>query len=762
MINPEIRCFASGTCERHQTTYIRPNAPRLLFLVFFAVLMAGGLGSAAAGPSPLQAEFAKAVGRGDHDKVRALLARDVDVNGEIGGFVPIMLAKDAEMVSLLVSAGADVNATASLLPGQTPLMFAAINKNAAVARSLVDAGAAIDRINEQSGATALLTAIGNGGEKIVEMLVGAGADVNAGRYLGMPPLHLAVTKGNERIVRILLEAGADTEVKDDSGATAIMLATRMRRKKVLNLLVDAGADVNAKGGTAHAKSAKREKKKKGTLMDLALATGDPDIIETLSKAGAKKSKRPPRPDEHAVNPPGRYTLECSVSDPPPTSAKDVSCSSEGEVVDSGVETSVVSSAFYEGGRPVPKKDGCEVELGIPGTYTIRQWRTRMKWQQICRYRLRGVETESWLVGVKKGNPEIKQTEYKITVGGEARKSREKDEKKPPSIKIIKPVKDEQFVFDASVPGVLEIDAEAVVEGDCDSAATWKVEDVAGSEKRLTPEGSSNAVRIRYEGLPSGNDAFGRKRITATACGKSASVTVEVFFPPKAINHPGKGSGETPNWFYYWGQTKAGDGFSPEYMEKHPCGTHAVGTYWFDRDKIALYPATFTGVCFKRTDGSQAKGIDCYAETLIHESIHQQELKYWWNNIPTGMGDLRGMASKDSGILAYIFPAPVSCDTSLALTLNRRVRNWVMSIDSDGDLVPDYIENSLDGCDAHNAFSCPGVPPHVMRKAKAINHKIDVDMNTYRISWKKWKIGSANKEDWAQCGKQWKDSSVCPP
>ena len=718
---------------------------------------------AAAGPSPLQAEFAKAISRGEHDKVRALIARGVNVNNEIGGFVPIMLAKDAEMVSLLASAGANINATGTLLPGQTALMSAAMEGNEAVVDALLEAGADVNRVNAGSGGTALQMAISEERVKTVKILIEAGADVNAGRFLGFPPLHFAVMKGNEEIVRMLLAAGADTELRDDSGATAVETATHLRRKKILKLLVDAGADVNTGGGPGGGTGSthkKAGKERKGTLMDLAVATGDPDIIDVLRKAGAKKSKRPPLPDKVTVNPPGRYSLECSIKDPPPVSAKDVSCSEEGQVVAKGVETIVVSSAYYQEGRPVPKEEGCEVDLGLPGTYTVRQWRTKMKWRQVCKYRLRGVGVESWLVTVRKDEPDIKRMEYKITIGGSGKKPAEKEEKRPPSVRIVKPAGGEQFSFDVARPGVLEIEAEAVVEGDCDSPATWKVEDVAGSEKRLMPEEPSDTVKIRYEGLPMENDAFGRKKITASACGKSDSVTVEVFFDPKAKNHPGEGEGETPNWFYYWGQTSAGKGFSPSYMKAEPCGSKAVGAYFFDQNKIYLFSKMYDGVCFRRNDGAQAKGIDCYAETLIHESIHQKELRYWWNNVP----------SSDSSLISYFIhnwnfiltdgPKPSTCTIGVWELLERKFRNWIASVDSDGDLVPNYIEKALAGCDPGNPFSCAGVPAHVMMYAQSIGHKIDVDMNTYRISWKKWKIGSADEEDWSRCGKQWKDRSVC--
>ncbi|MDQ7010256.1 MAG: ankyrin repeat domain-containing protein [Mariprofundaceae bacterium] len=735
-----------------------PVAVLLMAAVWFACLPS----AQAASPSSLDTELARAVKADDLEKARDLIARGANANADMGGMGLLMGARSAGMVKLLAGAGADVNAVSPLLE-TTPLTLAAMNGNVAVARALIESGADVNFVNEKSGATALQMAISQGKVEAARALIESGADVNAGRYLGMPPLHLAASAGRTEIAKLLIAAGADLNARDDTGATPLEKAVHMRRKKIVEALVAAGADVNSKssGGTS-AKKGKRESGGGATVMDLASATGDPGIMETLRKAGAKEGGKPPLLNMDAENPPGTYRLQCSIHDPPPTSAQGVSCSKEGQVVASGTEKVVASSIFYEGGRPVPKKEGCVVDLGLPGKYVVRTWRSTMKWRQVCNYHLRGVGFESWLVGVKKDKPENSESEYTITVGGEAKRPREKDEKEPPSIRIVKPAAGEQFAFDASAPGVLEFEAEAVVEGDCDSAAAWKVEDVAGSKKRLTPEGASDTVKVRYEGLPPRNDAFGEKRIMASACGKSDSVTVEVFFPPKAKNHPGKGNGETPNWFYYWGQTSAGKGFSPVYKESEACGSKAVGAYSFDGNKIYLFSGLYDGVCFERDDGKVAKGIDCYGETLIHESIHQQELGYWWNNVPNADPGLMNYFVHNWNFILTDGPKPSSCTTGVWELLERRFRNWIASVDSDGDLVPDYIEKALAGCDPHNAFSCPGVPANVMARARSIGHKIDVDMNTYRISWKKWKIGSADKEDWSRCGKQWKDRSTCSP
>jgi len=711
----------------------------------------------------IQKEFIRALGKGDHEKVRALVGEGVDVNAEMGGLLPIMMAKDAEMVELLVGAGADVDATGSLLPGQTALMQAAMHGNVEVIQALIRAGVDINRIQKGSNATALEWAIMQGKTKAAEALIKAGADVNAGRFLGMPPLHFAISTGLEDIVRVLVDAGADLDLHDETGQTPLMKATAMRRKKIVKILLDAGAEVNKQVAVDEGAEEMGAGGEKGTAMDIAVAGGDPEIIEMLKRAGAKGSERPPTPDRKQPNPPGRYALECSIHDPPPIDLREFACSEEGQVVDRGVETIVFSTIHYEEGRPVPMKDGCEVELGIPGKYRIIKRESKTNWRVVCNYRLRGIGIESWLISVKRDKSKITETEGTITVAAMSGDKPGKEGREPPSVKIVKPVKEMQFSFDNGDPGVLEIEAKADITGDCDEEPVWKVDGIDGSKKTLQPATPSSSVTIRFEGLPQRNDAFGKKRITASACGQSDSVTAQVFFPPEVSNHPGKGSGETPNWFYYWLQTKAGKGFHPMFKEEDPCaGKEAVAAYWFNLDKIVVYRQAFNSVCMNRDrrDGPAAKGIDCIGESLIHESIHQEELKYWWNNIPPSNAALGGYLMHN---MAFYFneAKPATCYLGNWEFIHERVGTKLFDVDSDGDLVPDYIEKAIAGCDPNNAFSCPGVPKHVMAKAKSINHKIDVDMNTYRISWKKWKIGSADKEDWSKCGKQWKDRSMCP-
>jgi ankyrin repeat protein len=123
----------------------------------------------------------------------------------------------------------------------------------------------------------------NGQVEIVEMLLDAGADINADEigWAGGKPLHWA-SEHEPATVKVLLDRGADVNarnVKDGSdfrGFTPLMMNASQKNDcaEATELLIEAGADIHATDPNGR------------TALDIALEKGLSRISETLRKQGA--------------------------------------------------------------------------------------------------------------------------------------------------------------------------------------------------------------------------------------------------------------------------------------------------------------------------------------------------------------------------------------------------------------------------------------------------------------------------------------------
>ncbi|MXX69553.1 MAG: hypothetical protein F4Y74_11405 [Gemmatimonadales bacterium] len=152
----------------------------------------------------------------------------------------------AEVVRALVvdgANGADVNAARG--DGMTALHFAAERGHAAVARVLIDAGAAVDAGTRIGRYAPLHLAARGGHGPVVALLLEAGADPNAATTnSGVTALHLAAAAVNARpAVAALLDHGADPNAREGSaGQTPLMFAAAANRPAAVAALLEAGAD----------------------------------------------------------------------------------------------------------------------------------------------------------------------------------------------------------------------------------------------------------------------------------------------------------------------------------------------------------------------------------------------------------------------------------------------------------------------------------------------------------------------------------------
>lgn len=133
---------------------------------------------------------------------------------------------------------------AGVAAAQSPLIEAVKQGDLAVARDLVEQGAAVDA-PEIDGTTALHWAVHREDGDIAALLIGAGADVAAANRYGVAPIALASLNGSAPMLARLLAAGADANRAQPEGETALMTAARTGEVEAVRLLLDHGADVNA-------------------------------------------------------------------------------------------------------------------------------------------------------------------------------------------------------------------------------------------------------------------------------------------------------------------------------------------------------------------------------------------------------------------------------------------------------------------------------------------------------------------------------------
>ncbi|MEE9236543.1 MAG: ankyrin repeat domain-containing protein [Thermoplasmata archaeon] len=123
------------------------------------------------------------------------------------------------------------------LSGYTPLGLSAFFGHKDVARSLVERGAEIGRIQESVNAnTALDAAVAANRVEVAEFLLIEGARANARSSGGYTPLHKAAFNGNQEMVRLLLAKGAEVGLKSDDGKTPLTLAMERGHDDLANIL----------------------------------------------------------------------------------------------------------------------------------------------------------------------------------------------------------------------------------------------------------------------------------------------------------------------------------------------------------------------------------------------------------------------------------------------------------------------------------------------------------------------------------------------
>ena len=121
--------------------------------------------------------------------------------------------------------------------GFTALHLAAFFAHANAAALLLETGADVNAIADNSSRVQPLhSAVAGADFLIVQMLIDAGADVNARQNQGFTPLMGAAANGHMEILDILVRSGADLGLQSDEGKTALHFAREKDRAVAITFL----------------------------------------------------------------------------------------------------------------------------------------------------------------------------------------------------------------------------------------------------------------------------------------------------------------------------------------------------------------------------------------------------------------------------------------------------------------------------------------------------------------------------------------------
>lgn len=207
----------------------------------------------------------------------------VDLNTSLSNdMTPIEMAIEyadsfgtAERLKILLEMGLDPNAPTNLPDKLGPLLRASVKGYCASITRLLDAGAAINQVDE-AGCNALIHAVKAGQKDAVQLLIDRKIAINARNELGQTALHYATMGAETGCLRLLIKAGVALNVQDALDWTAVHYACDNKRasqfeakvllpgvnyrsppketqwEEMIILLVQAGADTEwrDKGGRA--------------------------------------------------------------------------------------------------------------------------------------------------------------------------------------------------------------------------------------------------------------------------------------------------------------------------------------------------------------------------------------------------------------------------------------------------------------------------------------------------------------------------------
>ncbi|MGB3069844.1 MAG: ankyrin repeat domain-containing protein [Ottowia sp.] len=183
----------------------------------------------------------------DAARIRKLLAQGVKVDArDASGATALLAATHANQIDaakVLIDAGADVNAKDNI--HDSTYLYAGARGHLEILKMTLSHDADLKSVNRYGG-TALIPAAERGHVETVRTLIDAGVEVDHVNRLGWTALLEAIILGNggerhQKIVSLLVKAGANVNLADGEGVTPLQHARKHGYKEIESILRVANA-----------------------------------------------------------------------------------------------------------------------------------------------------------------------------------------------------------------------------------------------------------------------------------------------------------------------------------------------------------------------------------------------------------------------------------------------------------------------------------------------------------------------------------------
>ncbi|HCB64194.1 MAG TPA: hypothetical protein DEP20_02350 [Fusobacteria bacterium] len=128
--------------------------------------------------------------------------------------------------------------------GWTALMLASRSGHRKICELLLDKGVEVEVYTLGAGISALLLAAEGGHKEVCELLINKGAKIDSEKHTAWTPLINAATHRRKEVCELLIERGANIDFMTSVGSTALQSAAFFGNKEICKLLLDRGATIN--------------------------------------------------------------------------------------------------------------------------------------------------------------------------------------------------------------------------------------------------------------------------------------------------------------------------------------------------------------------------------------------------------------------------------------------------------------------------------------------------------------------------------------